>query len=56
VGGGLEFAVVGNLTAKVEYLYVDLGKFDCGTNCGGTPPDNVAFTTNIVRGGLNFRF
>ena len=34
VGGGLEAALVANWTAKVEYLYVDLGKFNCGLNCG----------------------
>ncbi len=30
VGAGLEFAIAGNWTAKAEYLYVDLGKFNCG--------------------------
>jgi outer membrane immunogenic protein len=55
-GGGLEFALAGNWTAKAEYLYVDLGKFDCGTNCGGLPPDNVSFDSHIIRGGLNYRF
>src|SRR5262245_15700804 len=29
VGGGFEFAIAGNVTAKAEYLYVNLGKFDC---------------------------
>src|SRR6187200_918056 len=34
-GGGVEAAVVGNLTAKLEYLYVDLGSVNCGTlSCG----------------------
>jgi outer membrane immunogenic protein len=57
LGAGLEFAVVGNLTAKVEYLHVDLGDFDCGTACGAPiGPDNVNFKANIVRGGLNYRF
>ena len=28
-GVGLEYAFLGNWTAKVEYLYVDLGTFDC---------------------------
>jgi outer membrane immunogenic protein len=57
VGGGLEFAVAGNFTLKAEYLYVDLGKFNCGGGClGGAATDNVSFTTNIVRAGLNYRF
>jgi outer membrane immunogenic protein len=55
-GGGVEFALAGNWTAKAEYLYVDLGSFDCGTACGTAPPDNVSFKTNIIRGGLNYRF
>jgi outer membrane immunogenic protein len=55
VGAGIEFALVGNWTAKAEYLYVDLGKLSCGVGCGA-PVDNVSFTTNIVRGGINYRF
>ncbi len=55
-GAGLEFALAGNWTAKAEYLYVDLGKFDCGTACGAPAPDNVKFNANIVRAGLNYRF
>jgi outer membrane immunogenic protein len=55
-GGGVEFSLAGNWTAKAEYLYVDLGRFDCGTACGTAAPDNVSFKTSIVRGGLNYRF
>lgn len=57
VGGGLEFAVAGNFTLKAEYLYVDLGKLNCGSGCfAGAATDNVSFTTNVVRAGLNYRF
>ena len=57
VGGGFEFVIAGNWTAKAEYLYVDLGKFNCGLACGnGINPDNVSFSTHLVRGGVNFRF
>jgi outer membrane immunogenic protein len=56
VGGGLEFAVAGNWTAKIEYLYADLGSFNCGLNCGVLATTNVDFKANIVRGGINFRF
>ena len=56
VGAGLEFAIAQNWTAKAEYLYVDLGKFNCGLSCGVTATDNVSFTTNLVRAGVNYRF
>src|SRR5439155_1607133 len=56
VGGGLEFAIVANWTAKAEYLYVDLSKFNCGLSCGAAVTDNVSFRSNIFRGGVNFRF
>ncbi len=36
------------LSVKLEYLYADLGSFDCGATCGATP-DDVTFKTNIVR-------
>ncbi len=56
VGAGLEFAIAGNWTAKAEYLYVNLGKFNCGLSCGPFVTDNVSFTTNLVRAGVNYRF
>jgi outer membrane immunogenic protein len=56
VGGGLEFVIAGNWTAKAEYLYVDLGDFNCGIACGAFNPDIVSFRTHIVRGGVNVRF
>ena len=34
VGAGLEVALPGNWTAKAEYLHVDLGRFNCGIDCG----------------------
>jgi len=54
-GGGLEMALSRNWTAKAEYLHVDLGSLNCGTACTGTP-SNVDFSTNLVRGGFNFKF
>ena len=57
LGGGLEAALVSNWTAKVEYLYVDLGSFNCGLGCGGgLTSDNVSFHTNLLRAGVNYRF
>jgi outer membrane immunogenic protein len=61
-GGGVEFAFTPNLTAKIEYLYVDLGNQSCGqANCaGGTilAPLNttVSLTENVVRAGINYKF
>jgi outer membrane immunogenic protein len=55
-GAGVEYAVTNNWSAKVEYLHVDLGQFDCGMNCGATGSDNVSFRENLVRGGINYKF
>jgi len=56
-GVGIEYAFLGNWSTKLEYLYADLGSFDCGSACsGGVTPDNVSFKTNIVRAGINYRF
>ena len=49
-GGGIEAALAGPWTAKVEYLYVDLGRG------GSILGSDSKFTTNIVRAGLNYRF
>jgi outer membrane immunogenic protein len=56
IGAGLEFAVAQNWSVKAEYLYVDLGKFNCGVSCGLTATNNVSFTTNLVRAGVNYHF
>lgn len=60
VGAGLEYAFAPNWSAKLEYLYVDLGDVSCGTgsacNFGAAANNKVDFTTNVVRGGVNFRF
>src|SRR5262249_55082160 len=51
VGAGAEYAFTPNWSVKAEYLYVDLGKFNCAA-CGS----NVKFNENIVRTGLNYKF
>jgi outer membrane immunogenic protein len=56
LGGGIEMSLVGNWSAKAEYLYVDLGKFNCGTSCSLLTTDNVSFHTNLLRAGVNYRF
>jgi len=57
-GGGVEFAFTPNLTAKVEYLYVDLGNLNCAVAiCGGPATGrSLNLTENIVRAGVNFKF
>jgi outer membrane immunogenic protein len=56
VGGGVEFALPGNWSAKAEYLHVDLGAFNCGVDCGGTPNENVSLHDNVFRAGVNYHF
>ncbi len=53
IGAGLEYAFMGNWSAKIEYLYVDLGSFDTGP---APIVNNVSFKENIVRAGLNYKF
>jgi outer membrane immunogenic protein len=54
VGAGLEYAFLGNWTAKLEYLYVDLGSFDSAASSGFA--NTTSFKENIVRAGLNYKF
>ncbi len=58
VGAGVEFAFADNWTAKVEYLYTDLGNMTCSStaNCGPSAPVTVSLNENIVRAGVNFKF
>jgi outer membrane immunogenic protein len=56
LGAGVEYAIAAPWTAKLEYLYVDLGDFSCGRACGTSGPDKVEFRSHIVRAGLNYRF
>jgi outer membrane immunogenic protein len=57
-GGGIEVAFVGNWSAKVEYLYMDFGKRDGSWTLTGLPTitDSTRLQSNIVRGGVNYRF
>jgi outer membrane immunogenic protein len=56
-GAGLEAVVWGNLSAKIEYLYLDTGNITSGYP---TPFGNLTETSrvkdSIIRGGLNYRF
>ena len=56
-GGGVEFAFTPNLTAKVEYLYVDLGSHHlprCELRRRRLLPSHL--TENVVRAGINYKF
>jgi outer membrane immunogenic protein len=59
IGGGYEYGVATNWSAKVEVLYVDLGSagLPCqvvgGVACGTS---TQTFKASIVRGALNYRF
>ncbi len=68
VGGGGEWAFSPNLSAKIEYLYVDLGRVNYADSCvspavicGGFTPapsyqTDLTIRDHIVRFGLNYRF
>lgn len=61
IGGGIEGRLQGNWTAKLEYLYVDLGRVDfTAVVPANAPPLTAAFssriTDHIVRVGLNYQF
>jgi outer membrane immunogenic protein len=53
LGGGIEYAVTQNVSLKGEYLYMPLAKQRYFSGGGGF---DAGLNTNIVRGGLNYRF
>ena len=55
-GGGLEYGITDNLSARVEYLYFDTG--NVGTGSIGPPTTTITsrLKDNLVRAGLNYRF
>jgi outer membrane immunogenic protein len=61
-GLGLEWAFADNWTAKIEYLFVDVGSatINCSTclfNNSNVPvPVSVTLTENLIRVGVNFKF
>ena len=64
-GGGVEAHLTDNMTAKLEYLYMDLGAFNdvlIASGSQGTATATVTttfsgrMTDNIVRVGLNYKF
>jgi outer membrane immunogenic protein len=55
LGAGLEYAFLGPWSAKIEYFYVDLGKFTCDAASCGVATD-IKYKESLVRAGLNYRF
>jgi outer membrane immunogenic protein len=58
LGAGLEAAIEGAWTAKIEYLYYDLGTVNLTTPAGVVGPNNWSVETDgsLVRAGVNYRF
>ena len=59
IGGGLEATIEGAWTAKVEYLYFDLGSANVTTPAGngiGANTWNIETDGSLVRAGINYRF
>ena len=56
-GAGVEFAFAGNWSAKLEYLYMDLGESELTVNVAGVSTRVTrSFTDHIGRLGVNYRF
>ncbi len=55
-GGGIEYGITPNWSAKVEYLHVDLGTATFMGAASGTPTLAVPITDNLARVGLNYRW
>lgn len=54
VGAGVETKFAPNWSAKVEYLYVDLGKSALFDILPSTP-ETVSFDAHIIRAGINYK-
>lgn len=53
IGAGIEAMLTPHVSAKFEYLYVDLGN---QTYQSTTGPQGIGYTTNLLRGGVNYKF
>jgi outer membrane immunogenic protein len=55
LGAGVEYAIMGALSIKAEYLYADLGSGTCSpATCG--PSSTFKMPINITRMGVNYHF
>jgi opacity protein-like surface antigen len=55
IGGGIEAVIAGPWSAKLEYLYIDLGKSHHYDIVPGVP-EFVDVSASVIRLGLNYRF
>jgi len=55
-GLGVEYAFMSNWSAKLEYLYADLGKTTCSAPSCGVIDVTGTYKVNLVRLGVNYRF
>lgn len=56
VGGGIEMGLTQNLSARLEYLYVDFDEATTSMNLGFPFTDQVDKNLNVVRAALNYRW
>jgi outer membrane immunogenic protein len=61
IGGGAEVRIFGPWSAKIEYLYMDLGSISDTLVIPGAVPTTTLTTNssihdNIIRGGINYKF
>lgn len=55
-GGGVEYGIDRNWSAKLEYLHVDLGTATFMGAASGTSTLNVPIKDDLVRAGINYRW
>jgi outer membrane immunogenic protein len=58
IGAGTELALSPNWSARLEYIYVDLGTVNNTIAVAGVPAliDSARVQMNLVRAGVNYRF
>lgn len=56
VGGGVEYGINRNWSAKAEYLHIDLGTATFMGAASGTNSLSVPITEDLVRAGLNYHW
>jgi opacity protein-like surface antigen/outer membrane receptor protein involved in Fe transport len=55
-GAGLEYGITDNLSARIEYLYLDKGNIATGVIASPAMTITSHLQDNMVRAGLNYRF
>jgi len=56
IGPGIEYAIINNLHARIEYLYDDYGGKDYSITGNYTYTSHVNLTASIIRIGLSYQF